>query len=276
MLFDQVILSGNSDIVLFDRNDPLSSPYVSRTIDGLGPTEANVNLAQDTRGAGLYLGRRPSLREIVCNIHMNPDYTIGENPSSLRERLYLMRSNTRDGSLTFKLMLNNVEVARTPVYIKRTELTPFAKENLLQLILSSPDANFHRPTDHITVSPSFAKDVAVLPNEGSAPVGFYLKVEFTNTMNAFGLIRSGDELGLVIYNTFNANDILEIDTRIGTRGVWLTRAGVKSSLLGNMTAASSWLTLFPGDTDFTVVQGTSNPQSFTWLTYQHQPQYLGV
>lgn len=276
MRFDQVILSGQDDIVLFDRNDPLSSPYVTRTIDGLGPTEATVNLAQDTTGAGVYLGRRPSLREIVCNIHMNPDYTIGENPSSLRDRLYLLRSNELDGSLSFRLMDQGAEVARTPVYIKRMETTPFAKENLLQLVLSSPEANFHADAEFVMASPTFDKQVPGFPNGGSAPVGFRLKVGFYGAATMFSLTRHGDQKSLAVVRPFSDGDILEIDTRLGSRGVWVENSSGRQSLLGFLGSTSTWLTLFPGVTQFTVSTGGGPSYNFNWLEYRHRPEYLGV
>lgn len=276
MRFDQVILDGHDDIVLFDRNNPLSSPYVSRTIDGLGPTEANVNLARTTQGAGIYIDRRPQLREIICNINMNPDYTIGETPETLRQRLYLMRPNTPDGSLTLKLMLNGAEVARTPVYIKRMEMTPFSKDNLLQLVLSSPRENFHRHEDVILSSPAFSKTTPIFPNEGSASTGFNLTVQFTGPMTMFGLRRVEEDKALTVKHNFVSGDILEIDTRIGSRGVWLTKGGVRTSLLGALYSDSTWLSMYSQENQLSVIKGASDSSNFNWLGYRYQPQYLGA
>ena len=277
MKFDRVILSGHQDIVLFDRNNPLSSPYVSKTIDGLAPTEANVNLAQTTQGTGLYIGRRPQLREITCNVHLNPDYRNGETPETLRQRLYMMRPITADGSLTFKLFLDGVEQARTPVYIKRMEMSPFSKDNLLQLVLASPREYFERPIHIHLTDPAFDKVHPVFPNEGSAPTGFMAQVTFTGPMTMFGYKRLEDDQQISIVHNFQTNDRLEIDTRIGLRGVWLYRGtGPRTSILGSMTADSSWVTLHPGDTDFDVLKKLNEPANFRWNMYQYLPQYLGV
>lgn len=281
MNFDQVILSGHRDIVLFDRNDPLSSPYVSRTIDGLGPTEANVNVAQDTAGAGIYLGRRPSLREVVCNIHMNPDYTIGENPQSLRERLYFLRPITPDGSLLLKLMWQGAEVVRTAVYIKRIEVSPFTKDNIIQLVLAALRDTLEAPEDVVLTNPNFDKTNPILPNIGSAPTGFHATLKFTGSMFRIGFSQNGTNKHFSVArqfldNQFVANDILEIDTRIGSRGVWLTRAGVKTSLLGFMDSQSTWLTLDPAETALTLMKRPEDSANFNWTSFRYRPQYLGV
>lgn len=281
MNFDQAILSGHSEIVLFDRNDPLSSPYVSRTIDGLGPTEANVNLAQDTAGSGIFLGRRPSLREIVCNIHMNPNYNIGENPQSLRQRLYLLRPINTDGSLTFKLMWQGVEVARTPVYIKRIELSPFAKDNLVQLVLAALTNTFQGPEEVVLTQPNFSKTNPIFPNVGSAPTGFRLSLTFTGNMRRIGFTQDGTSklfsvARQTLDNPFKADDILEIDTRIGTRGVWLTRSGERTSLLGFMDSKSTWLTLDPTETALTLFKHEPDGVNFNWTSFEYRPQYIGV
>lgn len=281
MNFDQVILSGHRDIVLFDRNDPLSSPYVSRTIDGLGPTEANVSLAQDTAGAGIYLGRRPSLREVVCNIYMNPDYTIGENPQSLRQNLYLLRPVTVDGSLLLKLMWQGSEVVRTEVYIKRIEVTPFAKDNVMQLVLASVQDTFQAPSDEVLSPPSFSKTKPIFPNVGTAPTGFNLKLTFTGSMKRIGFSQDGTNKYFSVARglegtTFTSGDILEIDTRIGSRGVWVTKGGTTTSLLGFMDPNSTWLTLDPTETKLTLMKDTADGVNFNWTEFRYHPQYLGV
>lgn len=274
MKFDKVILSGSKDITLFDHRDPLSSPYVTQAIDGLAPTEADVSINQTTLGAGIFIGRRPQLREITCNIHLNPNYSAGETPESLRERIYRLRAINDDGSLTLRLIYKNEEVARTSVYIKRIELAPFAKETIMQLVLSSPSEYLYREQKVVLAAPTFSKSNPILPNEGSAPTGFYLSVKITSPIDAFGFKRANNKQEIRFTHPFLANDILEFNTTIGSRGAWLTRGGVRTSLLGAMTATSVWLDLYPEETPLVGI--ANNQDKFDWLKYEYQPKYLGV
>lgn len=274
MKFDKIILTGSESITLFDHRNPLSSPYVTQAIDGLAPTEVEVSLAQTIQGAGLYIGRRPQLREITCNIHLNPNYTLGETPESLRERIYRLRPVSDDGSLALRLLYQDEEVARTLVYIKRVELAPFAKETIMQLVLASPSEYLFREQPIVLTSPEFDKTYPVLPNVGSARTGFYIRLMFTGTASVFGFGRRENAQELRITHAFALNDILEINTQIGSRGIWLTRAGVKTSIIGSLSANSTWLDLHPGETALHVI--TTNQQAFNWVEFSYQPKYLGV
>lgn len=282
MQFDKIILSGSNSITLFDHRDPLSTPYVTRTVDGLGPTEADVSLARTAQGPGIYLGRRPQLRVITFNLNLNPNYFEGETPETLRERIYNLRSNRPDNALLLSLYSDDVEVANTPVYVKRVEVSPFAKDNLMQLTLESPDEYLKRPTDYSIQIPSNAsKTEPVFTNIGSAPTGFRLQVWFNDIgMYSFGLIRGEQEEYLTLTHRFFSGDILEIDTRIGSRGVWHSKDsdGHTYNILGSLDSNSTWLQLHPGPNSFQLFQDSSVPATtnFTWGQLTYKPQYLGV
>lgn len=282
MQFDQVILSGSNSITLFDHRDPLSTPYVTRTVDGLGPTEADVSLARTTQGPGIYLGRRPQLRVVTFNLNLNPNYFEGETPEILRERIYNLRSNRPDNALLLGLYLDDVEVANTPVYVKRVEVSPFAKDNIMQLVLESPDEYLKHPSQFSEPYIStISKTTPVFTNIGSAPTGFVLSVTFNEIgMYSFGLIRGEQEEYLAITNRFFPGDILNIDTRIGSRGIWHLKNsdGLIYNLLGSMDSNSTWLQLHPGDNSFQLFQDSSVPSNtnFSWRSLTYRPQYLGV
>lgn len=282
MQFDQIILSGSNSIKLFDRRDPLSTPYVTRTIDGLGPTEADVSLARTAQGSGIYLGRRPQLRVITFNLNLNPNYFEGETPEILRERIYNLRSNRPDNALMLRLYSDGVEVANTPVYVKRIEVSPFSKDNVMQITLESPDEYLKHPTDYyLPLKSSTSKTNPTFTNIGSAPVGFRLRIWFDDIgMYSFGLVRSDQEEYLTLKHRFFVGDILEIDTRIGSRGVRHMKDsdGYTYNILGSMDPNSTWLQLHPGPNSFQLFQDSSVPSNtnFTWNSLLYRPQYLGV
>ncbi|QPL14679.1 minor tail protein [Gordonia phage Schwartz33] len=284
MKFDQIVLTGTKSIVLFDLNNPRSTPYTAKTIDGLDPTEVDVTLAQTSGGNGIYIGRREQLREITLNIYLNPDYSIGQTPDMLREELYLLNPVNEDMSLDYSLVLDGVEVAMTPVYIKRTEAAAFSKETLVQLVLASTSGVFKRRTPIVDPSPEATKTFPTFVNSGSAPTGFRLEVDILEPLTKFGFYQNvpSDEFILEKLTSdpdlLLAGDRLIIDTNIGQRGVWRVRGGVTQSLMGNLTMPSTWLSLYPGNNIFQVVldpPGT-NDTAFEWARYEHTPKYRGV
>ncbi|QJD49609.1 minor tail protein [Gordonia phage Secretariat] len=284
MKFDQIILKGSKQIVLFDLNNPRSTPYTAKTIDGLDPTEVDVTLAQTSGGSGIYIGRREQLREITLNIYLNPDYSIGQTPDMLREELYLLNPINEDQSLDYCLMLDNVEVAMTPVYIKRTEAPAFSKETLIQVVLASTSGVFKRRTPITLTNPDFDNVFPPLPNEGSAPSGFRFEIDILTTINRFGIFAGIPPQSLLLEkletdpNLLIEGDRLTVDTNIGQRGIWRTRDGVRESLIGNLTQESAWLTLLPGTHQSPVIldTGLDHYTAYSWVSYSHTPKYRGV
>uniref|UniRef100_A0AAU8GPM9 Minor tail protein n=1 Tax=Gordonia phage Petito TaxID=3158876 RepID=A0AAU8GPM9_9CAUD len=286
MKFDQIILTGTKSITLFDLTNPRSTPYTAKTVDGLDPTDIDVTLAQASSGAGIYIGRREQLREMTFNVYLNPDYSIGQTPDLLREELYLMNPVNEDLSLDLRLMLEGVEVAMTPVYIKRTEAIAFSKDTIVQLVLASTSGTFKRRTAiSVTGAEALELDEAfpVLNNAGSATSGFRAEFDILAPINEFGIATQVPINELWIKkipsnpDLLIAGDRLMIDTNIGQRGVWRTRGGVTKSLMGSLTNDSVWLTLYPGENTLAIDTTPSAPSaSFTWHLYEHTPKYRGV
>lgn len=277
MKFDKVTLAGSKEITLFDLNNPRSSPYAARTIDGLGPTDLDVTLAQTTQGNGLYVGRRKQLREITINAYLNPDYTNGETPEMLREDIYELRSNSYDDTLDFNLYHESQKVATTKVYLKRADMPIYSKDSVLQIVLASPSEYFDRPSPSAFIDPSFDKQFPVFHNPGTAPIGFTMKLLITQPTSSI-ILSDQNVTNMVIetlgnpFNFLQPGDILEINTTIGWRGVWRHRAGVRTNYLKHLTPDSGWLTLQPGVNNWNVQIGGD----FEWKELVMWPKYKGV
>lgn len=279
MKFDKIVMSGLSDMVLFDLNDPTSSPFVTRTVEGMGPTEIDLTLAQSVHGSGIFVGKRSQLREITFNLTLRPRFELGETLATVREQMYslYLRSTRPDESLDLRILSQGYEVARTPVYVKRLESSPFSKESLMQLVLSSTEQYFHRNEPYTLDSiEAGALDKAnpVFHNIGTAPTGFFLSVRMISTGVSFGLSSLAPREHLEVVYDFNGGDRLEIDTRVGSRGIWLRRGDQRNHILSSMTSDSSWLTLPAGPTQYTVMPDSVT--SFEWFLFQYTPKYLGV
>lgn len=279
MRFDKIVLSGWANMVLFDMNDPTSSPFITRTVDGLGPTEVDLALSQSVHGSGIFVGGRAQLREITFNLTLKPRFELGETLASVRDQVYshYLRSVRADDSLDLVLLRNDSEVARTTVYVKKIESNPFAKESLMQLVLSSTEQYFYR-SEPYSLDSETLKDVSKerpsFYNIGSAPTGFQLLVNMLATGTSFGLSRIAPREHLKVEYDFNGGDVLEIDTRVGRRGVWLYRGAGRRQILSAMTLDSTWLTLPTGNSQLHVME--NSVPSFDWSFFSYHPLYLGV
>lgn len=283
MKFDKIILRGTESITLFDLKNPRSTPYTAKSIDGLDPTDVDVTLAQASNGAGVYIGRREQLREISIIINLNPDYSIGQTPDMLREALYLLHPINDDASLEYCLMLNDEEVAMTPVYIKRTEAPVFSKDTVVQLVLASTSGVFTKRNPITENGLGLDKVTPTFMNSGTALSGFRFEVEFQSDVDTFGLVQNTPVDIFLIEkipseaNLFSAGDRLIVDMNIGKRGIWRIRNGVTDSLIGTMSLYSNWLSLYPGNNQLEVVIGpNSHASSYSWVSYTHTPKYRGV
>lgn len=282
MRFDQILLRGATTIKLFDLKVPRSTSYTARAIDGLGPTEVDVTLAQTSQGTGIYVGRREQLREITVNAYLNPNYLVGESPEQLREDIYLLRPVKEDLSLDFVLVFNGVEVATTPVYVKRVEIAPFSKDTVLQIVLASTSGYLHALGPITLLNPAFDKANPVMVNEGSTSSGFKFTVEFTDIVNSFGFSMEQPSSHLLLKKLpldgalFLGGDVLTIDTAIGSRSITFVRGGTTRSALAALTEDSTWLSLYPGENQLHTTQDPVAPLNFVWKKFEHTPKFLGV
>lgn len=278
MKFDKILLTGTSDMVLFDLRDPASSPFITNTVDGLGPTEMDVNLTRSVQGLGRLSGKRGNLREITFNVMLQPRYELGETLASVRDDLYrsYLRSTRADDSLDLRILFQDEEIARTPVHVKRIESNPFAKSGLLQLVLSSTDQYLHRKEPYL-IDASEADLVSVtnpiFENIGTATTGFLASVQILANGSSFGLSRVSPSEQFELSYSFLSGDILTFDTRPGSRRATLLRGGQNLNVLTGMTDPSTWLTLPTGTSHFEILPGST---AFKWTRFEYNPLYLGV
>ena len=298
MKFDYIYLGGSDTITLFDRTNPRSTPYIVRNIDGLGPTDIDVTLAQTSQGQGLYIGRREQLREITINAILNPEYRINETPQSLRETIYRLRPINEDMSLNLVfgwqdpgtppnfLDAGLKVVAYAPVYVKRVETVPFSKEQSIQIVLASTSGYLSGPAPVSLFDFDTSRTSPVFDNEGSADTGFKLVLDFTSRPTYFHLQQTAPTVDLYLTRyvgdpyLFDVGDRLEINTNIGERGIRRQRSGIWTNILGNLTPSSGWISLHPGPNQLSLftdaVAVAPSVEAFWWKELTHTPKFTGV
>lgn len=269
MKFTKIRLVGLYTTELAKENALPSDPYILKGADGLGPPEIDVMLAETVVGDPIYQGSKPQNREPVIRIGLNPDHGVGQTAAEMRTSLYGLLTPGPTGSITMELVDGDTVVATTPGYAKRLEIAPFSDTPEVQLTMACIRPYLDAP-NVLYVTPGGSQSAPELINAGTAPTGFRMEVLLNEAMPGWSIFDAVGKKMEFDYD-FVANDKLAFDTRPGSRGVWLTRDLLTSSILHALVSGSSWLNLHGGVNRFT----TSSP-AFEWGDVYFRPQYWGV
>lgn len=271
--FDAIRLSGLKDIDLPILGAALFEPFQVTMVDGLGPPELDVLLAETHAPGGVYVNRRARGREIVVRIGLNPDYRAGQTISDLRYSLYGLlspRVSPSDQSITVMLLNGNVPQVQTKGYVSRIEIVPFDKKPQAQITIQCLSPYLSRP--NITLMDEIPESsIWTLTNEGLAPTGVQFAVEFVQNTTSFSIEILGGA-SMAFLGDFQIGDILEVDTNEATRFVGQKRGSSYVAYLELLSPISEWLVLLGGEH---TVQ-TSEPAEFTWSYFQYYTRFWGI
>lgn len=268
MKFTKLRINGLTAVDLPIVGATPSDVYILKDVDGLGPPEVDVSIADTLNAGGFYQGRRPQSREIVARVGLNPDFSAGQTASDLRASLYGMLTPGASDNLTVQIMDGVTVLVQTLGYVKKMEINPFSKDPEVQVTIAClswylevPNLLFVAPAD---------KAAPAIDNVGTAPSGIHLEVVFTSNLSSWTLTNAAGKKMLVTY-AFLTGDKLTIDTRPGSRGIWLVRGGVTTNIIWALSADSTWLMLHGGNNIF-----STSSQAFNWGDVYYLPQHWGI
>jgi hypothetical protein len=268
MHFTRLRLNGLSVVDLPIVDALPSDLYILKGVDGLGPPEIDVSIADTLNAGGVYQGRRPQSREIVASIGLNPDYTAGQSVSDLRESLYGMLTPGYIDNIVVQILDGLTVIATTVGYVKKLEINPFSKDPQVDLTIACLQQYLLAP-NLLFLSPA-SKSAPVITNVATAPAGFHMEVVFTAPLASWMLSDISGKKMLFTY-AFLTADKLIFDTRPGSRGIWVLRGAVLTNIIYALSTDSIWYMLHGGDNVF-----ATSSQSFTWGDVYYLPQYWGI
>lgn len=281
MKFTKLRLVGATNVDLPIIGADASGPFVLKSADGLGPPDIVVSIGQTTQEGGIYQGRKAQNRQVVMLVGLQPEWEIGQSSEDLRTTLYGLLTPKFGELIQMECWNDNVLVAKAEGQFSKFEAAIFSKDPAVQLTLDcthpylqSPSLLFQNPAEGV----SGGKTWFDVENVGTAPSGFMMSVQFTNTFT--GAVTINDNGGptgeyFSVNRAWTAGDKLILDTRPGQRGVWRTPSGSSAvqSILGDMDIFSTWLQLYNGTNRLWI-----NNVNFDWLApgFGHTPAYWGV
>lgn len=252
-----------------------SDRYILKSADGLGPTEADVRMSRTRDNVGVFLGRRPQLREIVMRIGLNPEYHNGQTASDLRDEITEIIAPGEDYLDEVSSIRIYKETSQlwgwAEGYFRRVEIVPFAQEPEVQLTMTCTSPYFEGwPVDMNLASvdrftPNFH-------NPGSAPTGIRIELTFNAVQqNGWSITRERTGGMLDFANPFDVNDKLIIDTNPGKRTIQRIRGNVTTNLISALREEEEWFMLRPGDNLFATSNG-----NFAFNSIVLTPRYKGI
>jgi len=241
--------------------------YILKDVEGLGPVEIDVSIADTLNAGGVYQGRRPQNKQIVAKVGLNPDYSAGQVPADLRESLYGMLSPSADDAIAVQIINDEDVIAGTTGYVSKIEINPFSDKPEVQMTIDCTKSTFEAPA--LTFIEPADKVSPVITNVGSAPTGFHMELQFTADVSGWTITHISGRQMFIDYE-FLTGDLLEIDTRPGYRGIWVTRVGVRTNIIWALTN-SVWHMLHGGANNF-----ATSSSAFDWGDVYYLPQFWGI
>lgn len=249
--------------------DEVSSGYVIEDILGLDPVNAVIVSSSFARLDGeQYQASRREKRNILMKIRLEPNY-ITKTVRDLRVGLYSIFMPKTLVSLRF--FLSEGLTVDISARVETCETAMFTKDPVVDISLLCFDPDFVELTPEVVIGETVSNSSEfLLEYNGSVETGIEFVLNVDRALTEFTIYhRAGDDIihTLDFAAVLQADDVLTINTVVGSKGITLLRDTVVSSLLYGMSPQSNWTELLPGDNHIRVYAvGSSIPFSITYVT----------
>lgn len=252
----------------------ITNGYIIEDIEGLDPVKATIassNFAQ--LDGAQYQSSRRETRNIILTVGLEPDY-VTTSVRDLRINLYNYFMPKRLISLRFFMsegltvdISARVESFETPLFTKEPQVK-------ISLLCFDPDfvelESIEIDGDTVSDSSEF-----LIEYNGTTETGIKFILNVDRILTEFTIYhRPADDQvrTLDISAALEADDVLTINTMVGSKAVTLLRDATLSSVLYGMTPQSNWIELQPGDNYLRVYAvGAAIP-----FTIEYTPRYGGL
>lgn len=249
--------------------EDVSSGYRIEEISGLDPVPANIVTTSFVNSDGeVYRSSRRNKRNIVIKLSLDPDYIV-TNVRGLRQNLYQFFMPKREVTLRFLDDTPGVDPLEIQGRVESFDAPLFSREPRADISILCLDPDFYNPTpdtvDFTTVSTSAEK---AIDYGGTVSTGLEFTLNVNRTLSGFTLFSTavGEATrSLEFQEELISGDVLRINTNPGSKGIWLIRDGIETSLLRGRSPQSDWTRLNPGLNQIRVyAAGAAIPCSITY------------
>lgn len=254
--------------------DSTNNGYIVESIEGLDPVKANIVTSRGAKQHGsVYQTSHRENRNVVIRIRLEAVQGAA-SVSDRRAYLYGFFMPMSDVSLRF--FLDGLHFADIQGYVESFEAPIFSKEPTATISLICVKPDLVSPTlvtvNGVSVSDSTVQAVVYT---GTVEAGFKFQLFVDRTISEFSFHNHtpyGELATLDFAAPLIAGDVVEINTVSGSRGAYLTRASVRSSILNGVSPTASWFGLSRGTNMLRLaISGAAIPFSL-----EYYPRYGGL
>lgn len=222
--------------------------YVVEDIDGLDPSKATlISSVLALMDGEEYQASRGEKRQIIMKLgyakrHADP-------VAKRRQKLYAYFMPKSKITLRFFMVgmppvdiLGVVEDMDAPMFVKKPLATAY-------ITCHKPDFYTQDPFifDSETVSTPDSESISY---NGTVPSGVKFSMAVDRVLTSFTIhhnFANGLGSSMEIVGAFEAGDLIELETITGEKGAYLTRGGIRRSILYAVSPNSDWTNLYPGE-----------------------------
>lgn len=272
---------------------PDLSGFIIKSMDGLGPTKANINTTDiATNDGSIFNSSRLDKRNITLNLEFFQTDT--ESIEDIRQKTYKYFPINQRVYITVETDNHTLE---TEGYIETNEPYIFSKnegtnisiicpdpffysKNIVETVFSGVEPLFEFPFSNESLTTSLlefgaiqnkTEQVIVYEGDGKVGISIYIhalgsvsNIKIANVKTREIMILNTDKLATLTGSGIKAGDNIVINTQKGNKNVTLIRDGVRTNILNCIEKGSQWFTLVKGDNIFayTTDSGSSNLQFY--------------
>ena len=270
-----------NDEITLELMRPEKSGFIIKSIDGLGPAKANINVTDiSTNDGGIFNSSRLDKRNIVMDLLFLQ--TDRESIEDLRQKTYKYFPIKKKITLT---IVTDNHTSEIDGYIESNEPDIFSQNEGCTISIICPDPFFYSTSDNETlfsgIEPMFEfafennsltmpllemgsidnKTEQIIVYEGNTEIGMIINIhalgDVSNITIANNLTRdtmtiNTDKLKTLLgtETAIISGDTIIINTNRGNKSITLIREGIEYNILNCLEKGSKWFTLVKGDNIF--------------------------
>lgn len=264
-----------------------NSNYAIKSVIGLDPPDSVINT---TRNAGqdgsIYNSSYVDNRVITITMAIN--YPAEKN----RINLYKFFKTKFPVKLYYR---NGVRDVWIQGYVQSMQIAYFDKKETCQITILCPDTLFSGvetgAEDLFLVTSGFEFPFSIdeegIPfssitpgaektifNYGDIETGALITIQATGAVEDPEIYNTETNEFMKLNVSMSAGDVIEINTRPGSKYIKLTSSGITTSLIGNLAEGSTWLMLRPGDNVF--ANYAYSGDAYMYVTFEIVYKFQGV
>ncbi len=278
----QVVLETSTPMVFNIEGVNPEDVLIIKSISGLSSTSATLFTGEFATEGGYYQGRRSGKRNPVFTFKMNPDYVNDIAISDIREMVYDAFHQPSEDSDGVKVVLQD---DRRPDryfigYTESIDSSQFERNQTIMVSMVCTEFFLQSYAEVNQTNPAGWSE-RTFDYDGSAPVGLEMTAKVITDWDQVKFDLNGQILRLDTPDSkrgFLANDVLVINTQLGTREVTLINVvtGDPEGAMGYLTADSKFLKLRKGSNTLKVYGETENDGKAKLTGLRYRSAWWGI